>query len=690
MKKVLWLIGLLLLIQIINAETTPLTIYSDKEFLGKNNWKFTSYSIPQYYFNDLNKLNKIDSNFVNSIGNWDYNVTKGLYQLGVKNDGTIGFRKNNKGLTMQLKGIGYYNKTTKQYGMVVGLDLSNPTKTENTISWNLPLSANYSIVYENKKTRDIIIMTQQVKNYLIASKPQNWNEEDIYFGLVYDLNAHNINLNNFDTNERINFLDENKSIFVLPSAKVYHENHYSGEGYVDNTGLEWIKHRVYFNGHYIEAIPFSALQSEQGFLKWNATIQLNLIHSHDDARETILGIDLTNNEFDFDLVSSGLEAGIIFQEIDIPQATTISEALLTVSFIPTCLGAGNCSLNWYGSDTDDIATWSATHKPGDEPKTTATTNHSNSTNFTPNGTFASTDLNVTEITQEILNRVGWIQDNNLGLIINYDSFGRTTHLKYKTYDFSSTSWSLSIEYEGAAPNPCQPNLNELWSLTQTLYCYNEDINLGTGNLHITSNGFLGLFASMLKGKTPFIFSAKKYWEQQYTWDSNISTDSGGISNIQHNDDIPANLLYHSGSASIWISTNNSNDHWVEIDLGETHKCLNVLFPIFYSFNWFTDINASYYDGSNWHTIYENNNFQTTDCNELWNDGSVYLCDLNLNINDNCQKVRYQVEHDSKEAGATHNLNSALGMNNIVIYDKTPPRTVLTVFDSNFQIRIEGA
>ena len=393
------------------ANIIPLTEFTDKEYLGLRQWKFNAYSIPQYYFNDLNNLNKIDGNFIDSNGTWDYNVTKGVYALGVREDGTIGFRKNNKGLTLQLKGIGYYNKSTKQYGLVVELDLSEPIKTGNTISWQLPLDSNYSVKYENKKSRDIIIMTQQAKNYLIASKPQGWNEEDIYFGLVYDLNAHNINLTNFDTNERIDFTDGNKSVFLLPSAKVYDGTHYSGYGYVDNNGLEWIKHRVYFNGHYIEAIPFSALYSPS-FLRWNATIQVHVGQSHDDAQETLFGIDLTNNNFSF-AGFAGYPAGVVFQDIDIAQGTTVSEALFNVHFVPNCGGAGNCSVDWWGVDQDDINAWSATHKPSSEPKTTATVNHFSGADFTPNALYAAEDLNVTAIVQEILNRVGWIADRHV-------------------------------------------------------------------------------------------------------------------------------------------------------------------------------------------------------------------------------------------------------------------------------------
>ena len=688
MKKLIWLIGIILLIQVINAEITPLTIYSDKEFLGETNWKFNSYSIPQYYYNDLNNLNKIDGNFVSSVGEWDFNVTKGLYQLGVREDGTIGFRKNNKGLTLQLKGIGYYNKTTKQYGLISGMELSNPTKTSNSISWDLPLNSSYSVVYENEKFKDITIMSQQAKDFLIAQKPLSWNPEDVFVGLVFDLNAHNINLNDFDTNERINFTDENQSVFVLPSAKVYHENHYSGEGYFDNTGLEWIKHRVYFDGHYIEAIPFNALQSETGFLKWNATIQVNVSQSTDDAQEKLFGIDLTNNEILYSSYAFEFESGVIFQDISIEQGTTINEALLNVHFVPTCAATGNCLINWWGADADDISTWSSTHKPSSETKTTATINHFSNINFTPNALYATEDLNVTLITREIIDRVGWVIDNNMGFILKDQTMGSSTTLKYKTFDYASTSWTLTINYEGAPPNPCQPTKNELWHINESLYCYNEDINLGTGNLFINSGGFLGLFASALKGKTPFIFSAKKYWEQQYIWDSNITVDTGTTkANMQHNDDIEVNLLYHSVSSTIWLSTNSANDHFVEIDLGETHECLNVLFPIVYTINWFTDVNAEYYDGSSWNLLYDNTNFQTTDCNEtLIVGGNVYYCDLNLSINDSCSKVRYQVEHDSKTAGGASNGNSVLGMNNVVIYDKTPARTVFTVFDSNFQIK----
>jgi len=498
-----------------------------------------------------------------------------------------------------------------------------------------------------------------------------------------------LQLSDFETENIINFKDQNATIFSLPTAKVYHENHYSGEGEIDNTGLEWQKKRIYFNGKYIEAIPISALLSETGKLIFNATIELGVIQSSDDAQDTLFGIDLNNTNILYNSAND-YPSGVIFQDVDIEQGTTISEATLNISYIPSC-SASSCSIKWFGADTDNIATWSSGHLVASETKTTANITQTETTSFTPNSATAHKDLNTTALVQEIINRGNWIKENSMGFIVNKEgTYEKGKYIQIKTFDESSNSWKLTIEYEGTAPNPCQPNKNQDWIISNQLYCYSEDINIGSGNLIINNdlNAFLGLFLSSFKALTPFIFNASRYWKQQYTFDSNISVDSEAISkaHLVHNPIDADGLLIHGDASTVWISAQNSNDHWVQASLGEIHKCRDVLFPIMYRFNWFTDVNAEYYDGLTWHTIYENNNFQTTDCNQLVDDGATYYCDLNLSINDSCSKVRFQVEHDSKEAGAVSNNNSTLAMNNIVLYDKYSQIIKLTLFDSNIQIK----
>lgn len=686
MNKLFLLIGVLFLIQVINAEPVPLTILSDKEYLGEELWRFKSYSVPQYYFNEVNNLEKIDRNFEGFLfEEWKYQVNKGLYTLGAKDDGTVGFKRNNKGLTLKLKGIGFYNKLTKEHELIAEANLSEPIIEGNKVSWELPFYS-YSVVYENKRFRDILIMSQTAKEYLITQKPVGWNEEDIFVALVFDLNGFNLSVSDFDSNKIIRFKDNNKTIFKLPSAKVYHQNHYSGEGYVDNTGLEWEKKRIYFNGHYIEAIPFSALQSVEGYLKWNATIELEVTVSSDDAQDTLFSIDLTNTEITYGL--NDKPSGVIFRDVDIEQGTIISEAILEISFVPMC-GASVCTIKWWGVDKDDVQTWGTGHLVASETKTTATITQTETTDFSPNANHSHKDLNVTLLVREIItDRIGWVADNNLGFIANIGGdYARGKSISINTFDDHTDAWTLTIEFEGPGPNPCQPDVDENWVHTEPLYCYNEDINLGSGSLIINgdTNGFLGLFdSSALKGMFPFVFH-NSYWKQQFTFDSNISVDSSTLpkSRIAHN---PIDGLNpHGSSTTIWLSQENDNNHFVEVDLGEVHECRDVLFPIMYRFNWFTSVDANYFDGIQWNTIYHNTNFQTSDCNQLVDDGSTFYCDLNLSIGGSCSKVRFQVEHDSAGPGAVSDNDSTLGMNNVIIMDRYDRRIKLTLFNSSLQV-----
>jgi hypothetical protein len=498
MRKVLFLIALILFsFSFVLAQKIPLSYYTDKQYLGNKKWKWTKYSEPKYYLNDASELTDINANFVSSLDeNFDFEVTKGLYSLKVKSNGTLQALYNNKGVSMRIVGFGFYNSETKQKIIKTGIALSNPVVDENRIYWSLPLDANYFIEYNSKYFRDVIEMPQAIKDFLKNNKPSGWNKQNTWIALIYDVNAINLNLVEFDSNKNI-FLrdDKNNTMFLLPAKKVYHELHQSGLGDFNNEGREWQKKRIYYNGYYIEAIPVTALDSEQGKLIWNLTFNANVPQSDFDGDETNLGaIETTDPQIVLDGIMYG--GGVSFSSVSISQGTTISEATLHLTYNYKCSALGNCHAVIYGVDEDDTQAWSSSYKMSDRTQTTASVAWDETGDFTANSIYATKDFNVTDIVQEIINRAGWQSDNNLSFVLEVSSFGRAQFFKVNTYDSTYPEASLEIIYESA--DPCNKTVNEDWVMVnETTICENKVISLGTGKLFMDDVSLLGLINSIL-------------------------------------------------------------------------------------------------------------------------------------------------------------------------------------------------
>ncbi len=679
MKKLI-LIALVFFLCLSSAKVVPLSQTTDIEYLINGTKTFTQHETIKYYY-DGNVLKPIDLNFREvGFANWDYGVARGEYKLLVKEDGTTGFRYKNKGFNLKLKGIGFYNTQTKETLIRTNINFPVPEVNGNKIQWSFPFDINYFVEVKNKHWRDVLEMPQSIKTYLLNNRPQGWTVNNTWFGLIYDANGVNLNFQNFDSFNRITFRDENNNvIFSLPPKKVYHALHQSGEGDFNNTDREWRKRKIFLNGNYIEAIPVKALLSEDGKLIWNADTTINITVGTDDAEESNFGtMNMTGNPINI----SGLDfgAGFMFRAIPIEQGETINDANIIATGSTTCAGFLNCSIDVFGVDADDVSTWSATNRISTAAQTTAKTDFDDSTNFSPNAKFKIFTINVQGQVQEIIDRGGWLEDNNMSFIFDKVTIGLGNSISITSFEGTNPEASLQINF-GEEINPCQPTIDQDWIITEEIYCKDEIINTGTGETFITDLGLLGLTSSSLITSG---FHAQAFFKPVpvFTFDANIfvSDSNSGKSNIAY-----TGFSTERHMTSGWTSANNQADHYAEIQFLNPRFIEFISWTQYYTFNFFTDVNVMVFDGVDWITVFEDSTYSVAECDANIVDGlGNAWCDQNVTVNLTIEKARFSVRGTSKIEGYLFNFNGMFGMSPTLFL--TPNQTISRRFmltpDSN--------
>jgi hypothetical protein len=130
--------------------------------------------------------------------------------------------------------------------------------------------------------------------------------------------------------------------------------------------------------------------------------------------------------------------GVRFQTVNVPNASTITSATLTLRYTEAPSG----SVTVYGIDTDDLAAFSNAASINSAPQTTA------SAVFSGGSSGADKSVDVTSIVQEIVNRAGWVANNDMGFV--WPAPGSGNSIGAQAYDGSSTLCArLSITYAAA-------------------------------------------------------------------------------------------------------------------------------------------------------------------------------------------------------------------------------------------------
>ncbi|MFT4532598.1 MAG: prepilin-type N-terminal cleavage/methylation domain-containing protein [Candidatus Saccharimonadales bacterium] len=132
-------------------------------------------------------------------------------------------------------------------------------------------------------------------------------------------------------------------------------------------------------------------------------------------------------EMSLDGVRGHQSIGMVFDDIDTDQAATITSAY--IEFTPDTTESSDVTLSVKGVDVDNAPSWSgnyAVDNAVDADSSDGLVGTSASTNWTPNNwTTGSngidTQVDVTSIVQELVDRTGWVADNGMAFAIQYVS-----------------------------------------------------------------------------------------------------------------------------------------------------------------------------------------------------------------------------------------------------------------------------
>jgi len=145
--------------------------YSNTYDMGDGSYR-TIIQIGSVNFETLDgKFYPIQTNILaSSKPDWDWEVTSGHWQLYVKNDTTVGVRKNDNWIATRLHGIAYLNIVTKNYTILQVTGDVTPTVNGNRLTWEgIMYGVDYTIHYTNDSLKEIIIIKQEARDLLSSS-----------------------------------------------------------------------------------------------------------------------------------------------------------------------------------------------------------------------------------------------------------------------------------------------------------------------------------------------------------------------------------------------------------------------------------------------------------------------------------------------------------------------------------------
>jgi len=126
------------------------------------------------------------------------------------------------------------------------------------------------------------------------------------------------------------------------------------------------------------------------------------------------------------------DIGLRWQSVNIPKAATITSAKLSLYLKAE---SGTLSANIRGIDEDDTATWSTSSRPSQRTKTTATIT-ANKANWNNWAIDSWIDIDITGAIQEIINRSGWVANNDLAIVIEDTSGVGSNYAQVRAYEYA--------------------------------------------------------------------------------------------------------------------------------------------------------------------------------------------------------------------------------------------------------------
>ena len=137
-----------------------------------------------------------------------------------------------------------------------------------------------------------------------------------------------------------------------------------------------------------------------------------------------------------------------FEDINMPQGTTVTEAVLKVYVGEKGSGSGNLKYSMRGFDEDNTAEFSSSPFG----RSTTDANYSGEASLTSVGNFQH--FTVTNIVNEILGRSGWSSGNAIGFKVDPNDCPSQVYI-YDSNTGTSTNSYLTITYEESSPSASQ-------------------------------------------------------------------------------------------------------------------------------------------------------------------------------------------------------------------------------------------
>ena len=638
MKIIYPLILLLLLVGLANASYTDnssMNITPTKSNfteLGSNWIKTCSNGLCKvdFYNEPINYLDggawaPINSTFVPSQNpNYDYEVSRGLYTVQFKAnasaDRMMRFQYDVSGawgnrivFFASPFAIGYTNDLGQQEIIsrtqnVTGYPVSHiwPSEhhwfnTTDTMSYPniFGYAVNLTFEYSGTKLKERLYVDPRLIPHPTI---QNQNTQ---FNLVYKIelpaNA-SIYLENMTwdnstpmtTREAIGFIVKNKIMARMPKPIAYEKGHWAvdagGNAFWEQRGVN-ASYRIYrVSGEYYLAIqvPISYLQFTDNFpLELDPTIEVSVGQSTDDAGDIGTPPVFDDNDNFYYPVHSTTASkavmGVRFQNVAIPQGSSIVMANLTLSTWANCVARGGCNMNVKGVASDNTGTWTSLNRPIYQTNTTNFGTLSVTVSDVANGVYVARTITqnnafpasqyFNSTVEEITNRTNWVSGNSMSFVLYQQSVGAGNNLKVFTYDSGNPSALLKVWYKDVIlpiVNLSAPaNATAFPTGDVNFSCNASDSGSGISNVSLWGNWSGG------------------WHEEHVVNNSNLAYNKSTTNSSTFGSPYYANKSVDGNTSTLWASASNVNE-WLKVDLGAGYKVGNVIvrwFDVYWSVNW---------------------------------------------------------------------------------------------------------
>lgn len=141
-------------------------------------------------------------------------------------------------------------------------------------------------------------------------------------------------------------------------------------------------------------------------------------------------------------IDHSTDGGFRWQTVNIPKAATISAAKLSLYLV---WDTGTLKARVIGIAEDDTATWSSGSKPSQRSKTTATIS-ANEADWNNWGTNSWTDIDISTVIKEIIDRPGWSANNDLAVVVeNTETGDNNNYIKVNAYEYSGNAHGAKLD-----------------------------------------------------------------------------------------------------------------------------------------------------------------------------------------------------------------------------------------------------